>query len=90
MVLFLQTLPKLIIFHRNIWQLNLWKLDFQIIKEFIQRINYYTLISKKVYTHLMRHCSFTHLCEAGTDINLIQKLAGHNNVKTTMIYTYFG
>lgn len=26
------------------------------------------------------------MCEAGTDINLIQKLAGHNNVKTTMMY----
>jgi site-specific recombinase XerD len=45
-------------------------------------------ISKRVYTHLLRHCSFTHLCEAGTDINIIQKLAGHSNVKTTMIYTH--
>lgn len=45
-------------------------------------------IKKRVYTHLIRHCSFTHLCEAGTDINIIQKLAGHNNVKTTMIYTH--
>jgi len=45
-------------------------------------------ISKRVYTHLMRHCSFTHLCEGGTDINIIQKLAGHSNVKTTMVYTH--
>ena len=45
-------------------------------------------ISKRVYTHLMRHCSFTHMVENGTDINLIQKLAGHSNVKTTMIYTH--
>lgn len=45
-------------------------------------------ISKRVYTHLMRHCSFTHLCEGGTDINIIQKLAGHKDVKTTMIYTH--
>lgn len=45
-------------------------------------------INKRVYTHLLRHCSFTHLCEAGTDINIIQKLAGHNNVKTTMMYTH--
>ncbi len=44
-------------------------------------------ISKRTYTHLMRHNCFTHMCENGTDINLIQKLAGHNNVKTTMIYT---
>lgn len=44
--------------------------------------------NKRVYTHLMRHCSFTHMVEAGTDINLVQKLAGHSNVKTTMIYTH--
>jgi integrase/recombinase XerD len=45
-------------------------------------------ISKHVYTHLIRHCSFTHMVEAGTDINLIQRLAGHNSPKTTSIYTH--
>lgn len=44
--------------------------------------------NKRVYTHLIRHCAFTHLVENGTDINIIQKLAGHSNVKTTMIYTH--
>lgn len=44
--------------------------------------------NKRVYTHLIRHCHATHLVEAGTDINLIQKLLGHSNVKTTMIYTH--
>lgn len=56
----------------------------QVIKQLAEKAN----ISKRVYTHLMRHCSFTHLCESGVDINLIQKIAGHNNVKTTMIYTH--
>lgn len=42
--------------------------------------------NKRIYTHLLRHCSFTHLVESGTDINLIQKLAGHSSVKTTMMY----
>jgi len=45
-------------------------------------------INKRVYSHLMRHCSFTHLVENGTDINLIQRLAGHSSVKTTSIYTH--
>ena len=45
-------------------------------------------INKRVYTHLIRHCTFTHMVEQGTDINLIQKIAGHNNVKTTMIYCH--
>jgi site-specific recombinase XerD len=45
-------------------------------------------IKKHVYTHLIRHCSFTHMVEAGTDINLIQRIAGHASVKTTNIYTH--
>lgn len=45
-------------------------------------------INKRVYTHLIRHCSFTHSVEQGTDINLIQRIAGHNNVKTTMMYCH--
>lgn len=45
-------------------------------------------INKRVYTHLLRHCSFTHMVESGVDINLIQRLAGHSNVKTTNIYTH--
>ncbi len=43
-------------------------------------------IKKCVWTHQMRHNCFTHMVESGTDINLIQKLAGHNSVKTTMMY----
>ena len=45
-------------------------------------------IKKRVYSHLIRHCSFTHLIESGVDISLIQKLAGHSNVKTTQIYCH--
>jgi site-specific recombinase XerD len=45
-------------------------------------------INKRVYTHLMRHNCFTHMVENGIDINLIQKLAGHSNVKTTLLYTH--
>lgn len=43
-------------------------------------------IEKRAYTHLMRHCAFTHMVENGTDINLVKELAGHSNVKTTMLY----
>jgi len=43
---------------------------------------------KRVHTHLIRHCFATHLVEQGTDINLIQRLLGHNNVKTTSIYLH--
>jgi len=45
-------------------------------------------INKRMYPHLLRHCAFTHMVEQGTDINLIQRIAGHNDVKTTMIYCH--
>jgi site-specific recombinase XerD len=43
-------------------------------------------LNKRIYPHLIRHCSFTHLVENGVDINLIQRLAGHQSVKTTNLY----
>lgn len=46
------------------------------------------LDNKRVYTHLIRHCFATHLVEQGTDINLIQRLLGHSNVKTTSVYLH--
>lgn len=45
-------------------------------------------ITKDVHTHLIRHTSATHMVEQGIDINLIQKLLGHSNVKTTNIYLH--
>lgn len=56
----------------------------QVVKQLAEKAG----INKRVYTHLMRHNCFTHLVEAGTDINIIQKLAGHSNVKSTLLYTH--
>lgn len=56
--------------------------------QFIKRYSNRAGVKKKVTAHTFRHSYATHLLENGTDIRIIQKLLGHNSIKTTMIYTH--
>lgn len=49
---------------------------------------YKKYIDKDSSIHTLRHSSFTNLLESGTDLRIIQKIAGHTSSKTTEIYTH--
>ena len=55
-----------------------------ILKQAVRRAG----IKKRVTVHTLRHCFATHLLEHGVDLRYIQELLGHQNPKTTEIYTH--
>ena len=45
-------------------------------------------INKKISPHKLRHTALTHLYQKTHDLRVIQKIAGHSDINTTMIYEH--
>lgn len=63
------------------------KLAPECVRQFLREYRLQARITKPVSPHTLRRTCATHLLQQGADIRFIQKLLGHQSLKTTQTYT---
>jgi len=64
------------------------KLSRESIGQIINKIIRNSSIKHKISPHVLRHSFATHLLDNGADLRSVQELLGHENLRTTEIYTH--
>jgi integrase/recombinase XerD len=76
--------PKIYLFEGQLGGMYSVRSAQQVFSDALEKAN----INKTVGIHGLRHSFATHLMESGTDVMFIQKLLGHNDIKTTLRYVH--
>jgi integron integrase len=74
------------VFNKNSGELRFHHRSESFIRKAVKKAVEESGIKKPVSCYTFRHSFATHLLEDGCDIRIVQKLLGHRDVRTTMIY----